>query len=134
MVVDVETLQAVIANRYDVMAKYAKSLKKTWRTEFETLRDQAKLEKSFLKAVKKNLQREPAKLEAPQQQQLVELFNHSAALKTMHDMRLELNAIWERSSATREQLVAQLQDWCQRAEASGIKTLQEFSLRLRSYA
>ena len=32
------------------------------------------------------------------------------------------------------QLVAQLQDWCQRAEASGIKTLQEFSLRLRSYA
>lgn len=134
MVVDVETLQAVITNRYDVMAKYAKSLKKTWRAELQQLRDKAQFEKSFLKAAKKSLQREPAKLEAPQKEQLLELFAHSAALKTMHDMRVELNAIWERSSATREQLVAQLQDWCQRAEASGIKTLQEFSLRLRSYA
>jgi stearoyl-CoA desaturase (delta-9 desaturase) len=27
-----------------------------------------------------------------------------------------------------------LQDWCNRAEASGIKALQDFSLRLRRYA
>ncbi len=132
--VDFDTLQAVIANRYDVMAKYAKSLKKTWGEEFEQLRDKAQLEKSFLKSVKQVLQREPAKLEAPQVEQLHQLFAHSSALKTMHDMRAELNAIWERSSATREQLLAQLQDWCARAEASGIKTLQEFSLRLRTYA
>ncbi len=134
MMVDVETLQAVIANRYDVMAKYAKSLKKEWSEEFQQLREKAQLEKSFLKSAKKALQREPAKLEATQLQTLRELFDHSSALKTMHDMRVELNAIWERSSATREQLVAQLQDWCARAEASGIKTLQEFSLRLRTYA
>jgi stearoyl-CoA desaturase (delta-9 desaturase) len=31
-------------------------------------------------------------------------------------------------------LLHQLQDWCVRAEASGIKALQDFSLRLRSYA
>ena len=73
-------------------------------------------------------------VKAPQVEQLHQLFAHSSALKTMHDMRAELNAIWERSSATREQLLAQLQDWCARAEASGIKTLQEFSLRLRTYA
>jgi len=34
----------------------------------------------------------------------------------------------------RDQLLQQLQDWCARAEASGIKSLQEFSHRLRSYA
>ncbi len=134
MLVDVETLQAVITNRYDVMAKYAKSLKKEWSEEFQQLREKAQLEKSFLKSAKKALQREPGKLEATQLQTLRELFDHSSALKTMHDMRVELNAIWERSSATREQLVAQLQDWCARAEASGIKTLEEFSLRLRTYA
>lgn len=133
-IVDVDTLQAVIANRYDVMAKYAKSLRQTWQDELGQLRDKAHLEKKFLKAVKNLLQREPAKLEAPQKLLLSELFCHSSALKTMHDMRLELNSIWERSTASREQLVVQLQDWCQRAEASGIKTLQEFSLRLRSYA
>jgi stearoyl-CoA desaturase (delta-9 desaturase) len=52
----------------------------------------------------------------------------------MHEMRVELVAIWDRSHATREQLLQQLQEWCARAEASGIKALQDFSLRLRSYA
>jgi stearoyl-CoA desaturase (delta-9 desaturase) len=55
-------------------------------------------------------------------------------LETMHHMRVELGAIWERSHFTRDQLLHQLQDWCVRAEASGIKSLEDFSLRLRSYA
>ncbi|HYD78691.1 MAG TPA: fatty acid desaturase [Paucimonas sp.] len=131
---DVETLQSVIANRYDVMAKYAKSIKRAWREEVDTLKSKAKLEASFLKSSKKLLQREPGKLEAGQQQQLKELFAHSKALQTMHDMRVELSAIWERSHTSREQLLQQLQDWCARAEASGIAALREFSLRLRSYA
>lgn len=134
LVADFDTLQAVIANRYDVMAKYAKSLRRAWRDEFEQLANKGKLETKFLKTSKKLLQREPAKLAAPQQQQLTELFAHSKALKTMHEMRVELAAIWERSHSSREQLLQQLQDWCARAEASGIKALQEFSLRLRSYA
>jgi stearoyl-CoA desaturase (delta-9 desaturase) len=49
-------------------------------------------------------------------------------------MRRELAVIWGRSNLTREQLLAQLQAWCHRAEASGIQALQEFSLRLRRYA
>jgi stearoyl-CoA desaturase (delta-9 desaturase) len=134
LVADVDTLQAVIANRYDVMAKYAKSLRRAWHDEIDNLTGKAKLESKFLKTSKKLLQREPAKLAAPQQQQLSELFAHSKALKTMHEMRVELGAIWERSHSSREQLLQQLQDWCARAEASGIKALQEFSLRLRSYA
>jgi stearoyl-CoA desaturase (delta-9 desaturase) len=131
---DFETLQSVIANRYDVMAKYAKSMKHAWKEELEHLKDKAQLESRFLKSSRKLMQREPAKLEAPQQQQLVELFQHSKALETMHNMRVELGVIWERSHFTRDQLLHKLQDWCNRAEASGIKSLQDFSLRLRSYA
>ena len=133
-VADLETLQSVIANRYDVMAKYAKSLKRTWREELAQLKTKAELESRFLKSSRKLLQREPGKLEAMHKQQLVELFQHSKALETMHQMRVELGAIWERSHFTRDQLLQQLQDWCNRAEASGIKSLQEFSMRLRSYA
>lgn len=134
LVADFETLQSVIANRYDVMAKYAKSVKCAWRDEVENLVSKAKLESKFLKSSKKLMQCEPAKLEALQKQQLCELFVHSKALQTMHEMRVELGAIWERSHSNREQLLQQLQDWCVRAEASGIRALQEFSLRLRSYA
>jgi stearoyl-CoA desaturase (delta-9 desaturase) len=133
VMIDVETLHAVITHRYDVMAKYTKSLRAEWHQEIVHLREKAKLEDGFLKSVKKLIQREPMKLEAPQKQQLSELFAHSNALKTMHDMRAELSLIWERSTATSEQLVIQLQDWCNRAEASGIKTLEEFSFRLRRY-
>ncbi len=38
------------------------------------------------------------------------------------------------STASSEQLVRQLQDWCQRAEASGIEALSQFSVKLRRYA
>jgi stearoyl-CoA desaturase (delta-9 desaturase) len=133
-VADLDTLQSVITNRYDVMAKYAKSVKLAFHEELAHLKDKAELEKRFLKSSRKLLQREPGKLELSQKQQLIELFKHSQALETMHQMRVELGAIWERSHSTRDQLLHQLQDWCARAEASGIKSLQEFSLRLRSYA
>ena len=134
MVADLETLQSVVANRYDVMAKYARSLRSTWQDELAHLRTNAALESGFLKSAKQLLQREPASLESGQQQQLTELFKHSKALKTMHEMRVELGAIWERSHSSSDQLLLQLRDWCARAEASGIRSLQEFSLRLRSYA
>jgi len=49
-------------------------------------------------------------------------------------MRDELVAIWARSSASREQLLKQLQDWCHKAETSGVAPLVEFSHRLRRYA
>ncbi len=57
-----------------------------------------------------------------------------AAHKTMADMRRELAALWERSMATQEALVAKLQSWCQRAEGGGIRPLVELSRALRSYA
>ena len=133
-VIDFDTLQSVIANRYDVTAKYARSLKSAWKDELDHLIEKAQLESRFLKSSKKLLQREPARLEDGQKQQLSELFAHSKALQTMHEMRIELGAIWERSHSTREQLLQQLQDWCTRAEASGVKALRDFALRLRSYA
>ncbi|MBD8564144.1 fatty acid desaturase [Oxalobacteraceae sp. CFBP 8763] len=131
---DFDTLQSVIANRYDVMAKYAKSVRHAFHEEFEQRKHASGLETRFLKSSRKLMQREPAKLELSQKEQLVELFQHSKALETMHTMRVELGAIWERSHHTRDQLLHQLQDWCNRAEASGIKALQDFSLRLRTYA
>jgi stearoyl-CoA desaturase (delta-9 desaturase) len=131
--VDLDTLQSIITNRYDVMAKYATSIKLTWQEEIEQLKHKMHDAKS-LNASKKLLQSEPAKLQESQKAQLSQVLAHSKPLQTMHDMRIELSAIWGRSTSTREQLLQQLQDWCVRAEASGIQALREFSLRLRSYA
>jgi stearoyl-CoA desaturase (delta-9 desaturase) len=48
-------------------------------------------------------------------------------------MRQDLMALWSRSAASKEQLVKQLEDWCQSAEESGVAALREFSRTLRCY-
>jgi stearoyl-CoA desaturase (delta-9 desaturase) len=63
-----------------------------------------------------------------------EAINHSKVLATVYNMRQELTAVWQRSNDSTEQLVRQLEDWCARAEASGIVPLQQFSRQLRCYA
>lgn len=131
--VDLETLQAVIANRYDLLAKYARNLKKTLAAELGTLSlpdaDRARFAGLQRWLRKGDVQQLPAE----QQHSLRELMAHSGVMKTLVEMRSELAAIWEKSSASREQMLAQLQDWIARAEASGIRTLEEAALRIRSY-
>jgi stearoyl-CoA desaturase (delta-9 desaturase) len=134
LVADLDTLQSIVANRYDVMSKYALSLRQAWGDEIANIRAKSAIEKDVLKSSKKLLQCEPATLEVAQQQQLSEIFKYSHTLKTMHEMRTELAALWERSHSTSDQLLDQLRDWCARAEASGIRSLEQFSLRLRTYA
>jgi stearoyl-CoA desaturase (delta-9 desaturase) len=65
---------------------------------------------------------------------LSEALKSSRALATAVAMRDELSVLWARSSLSREQLLKQLQEWCQKAEASGVAPLMEFSQRLRCYA
>ncbi|MDW8469304.1 MAG: fatty acid desaturase [Burkholderiales bacterium] len=128
-----KTLQAVIANRYDVLAHYARSIRKTYRAELARLRRWSPHEAQMLKSLKRCLLRAQAASEA-ERARLAAALRNSRALATLVAMREELAAIWARSSATRAELVRQLQDWCQRAESSGIAPLVAFSVRLRSYA
>jgi len=65
---------------------------------------------------------------------LADAVNNSKVLQQIYHMRQELAALWGRSTESSEQLLARLQDWCHRAEASGIAPLAQFSMRLRSYA
>ena len=57
----------------------------------------------------------------------------SPALLKLLAMRRELKALWGRSMDSSEQLVAKLQDWCRRAEDSGIAPLAGFAKGLRAY-
>ncbi len=133
-VADADMLQAVIANRYEVLATYAKSLRATYFEEVAKLRQNSPQDAEMLGRFKRWLSRDHKTLAAPEQQQLAAALAKSKSLETVYSMRQELSALWERSSASKEQLLKDLQDWCQRAEASGIRQLEEFSLRLRCYA
>jgi len=128
-VVDSATLQAVIDNRYDVLARYAGSLKKLYREELVKLQDNA----SF-KDLKQWLEVEAHQIPDDWRKRLDAMLARSQSLATLYAMRAELTAVWNRTNASREQLVADLQSWCHKAEASGIRQLQELSIRMRSYA
>jgi len=132
--VDSETLQAVITHRYDVLAKYAKSLKRTYAEELGKLRRFAPQDAHVLQSLKRWLHRDEKSLCETERADLKKGLLKSRALHTVYSMRSELATLWERSSASREQLVHQLQDWCHRAETSEIHPLVEFSRRLRRYA
>jgi stearoyl-CoA desaturase (delta-9 desaturase) len=54
------------------------------------------------------------------------------ALAKLVAMREELRQLWTRTNVSAEQLVADLQAWCRKAEDSGIASLREFSLSLRA--
>jgi len=132
-VVDLDMLQTVITHRYDVMTRYMKSLQQVYADELAALRarhgerlDAAKLRASLLA--------DAQSLTAHAREHLAETLAHSPKLQKLHAMREELAALWARSSANSEQLLKQLQDWCHRAEESGIAQLHELSLRMRSYA
>lgn len=132
--VDLDNLQAVIAHRYDVMAKYAKSFKGAYREEVARMEAGDDTRVARVKTARRWLHKDVSKLSADHRGKVEGALAESPMLAKLHQMQAELTAIWDRSSATSEQLLMQLQDWCKRAEESGVRTLQDFSLRLRSYA
>ncbi len=131
--VDAATLQAVIAHRFDVMANYAKSMKRTTRIEIEALRAKGH-DYAPLQAIRKWWHRDAATVPAEHRARIAQVLETNAALKAAWTMREELTRIWERSTLNTEQLVGQLKDWCERAEKTNVLPLVEFSHRLRSYA
>ena len=132
--VDAGVLEAVIRNRYDVLAHYAVSLKQAMGEELQRLRKSAPLEAERLDSLKSSLRRDESLLSQAEREELAVALAPSPTLQKLVAMRRELTDLWSRSMASKEQLVAQLQDWCHRAEQSGIAPLARFSERLRSYA
>jgi len=130
---DFDTLHAIIANRYDVLSRYAKSVRRTYSEEMQRLKRWSPRDAEVLRPLKRALLRGQAAAGA-ESVRLAEALKNSRALATVIAMRDELAALWERSHASKEQLLRQLQDWCRRAEASGVAPLVDFSARLRSYA
>ena len=134
-VADDKTLQALIANRYEVMAGYAAELKRAVVAEMQHLKAQGVSNPArwaSLRAARKWLHRDDDKIPHGMKAHIAQALGSSPKLAQLVAMREELRSLWTRTNVSAEQLVADLQAWCRRAEESGIAALQEFSLKLRS--
>jgi stearoyl-CoA desaturase (delta-9 desaturase) len=130
-VADEKTLEALIAHRYEVMAGFARELRRTGRAELDALKAR-KADISVLKTANRWLHRDDDKVPAAVKPQIAQARAEHPVLDKMVTMREELRQMWLSRSASREQLATDLQAWCRRAEESGIAALQEFSMRLRA--
>ncbi|MDP1901721.1 MAG: fatty acid desaturase [Rubrivivax sp.] len=135
VVADGKTLEAVIANRYEVMARYAIELKAAVAGELARLQAQGARNSARwrnMRLAKAWLHRDDDRIPSGVKPGLAQALGESPKLAQLVAMREELRALWTRTNVSAEQLVADLQAWCRKAEASGIAALQEFSLKLRA--
>jgi stearoyl-CoA desaturase (Delta-9 desaturase) len=134
-VADNQTLEALIANRYEVMAQYAGGLRSVVAEELERLRAQGKQGTEAWKRMRlasRWLHRDADKIPVELQGDVALACRESAALAKLVAMREELRALWTRTNVSADQLVSDLQAWCRRAEESGIAALADFARTLRA--
>lgn len=134
-VADGKTLEAIIANRYEVMAKYASELRAACGAELERLKAQGAENTARWKEMRlasRWLHRDEDKIPQDVKALVARTAAGTPALAKLVAMREELRQLWTRTNVSAEQLVADLQVWCRKAEESGIAALQEFSLKLRA--
>jgi stearoyl-CoA desaturase (delta-9 desaturase) len=128
---DEKTLEAIIANRYEVMAGFAKALREASARELQDMKTRS-ADVGLFQAARRWLHRDDDKVPESVKPQLAAVLERNAVLQQMVTMREELRALWSSTHATREQMAADLAAWCKRAEDSGIAALRDFSVKLRS--
>ncbi|MFM8899706.1 MAG: acyl-CoA desaturase [Burkholderiales bacterium] len=136
---DAKTLEAIIANRYEVMAKYARNLREACAAELARVKAEGKGKSTEgqgklanLRLAQRWLHRDADKIPAAAKAQVDKAVADHPGLAQWVHMREELRQLWTRTNVSAEQLVVDLQAWCKKAEASGITSLQEFALKLRA--
>jgi len=135
VVLDTDTVRAVLLNRYDVITRYARAAEREYGKELKRVKHVSRRERlEMLHEVRRWFRQGQTGQGSSRRLQLTGIYERNQKLRTYVELREDLLAIWERSTASPEELLLHLQQWCHRAERSGIAALEEFSLRLRQYA
>ena len=130
--VDMDTLRAVFANRFNVMSNYAREVVLPVLRQEYRCRDGACRKR--LRSARRLLVRNPAIMDAKSRGVLEGVLEGFSTLRTVYQYRERLQGIWSRSAASHDHLLMALQEWCQQAEATGVKALQDFAHRLKGYS
>ena len=132
---DTETVKAVVANRFQVMALFAREvLHNVHREELKVADRRDRETLTLLKRTRRLMVREAVLLDAASRAHLQNALERFHRLRTAYAMKQKLQDVWQRSAATHEHLLHALQEWCHEAEATGIQALREFAQKLKTYS
>ena len=129
--IDIETVRAVIRNRFHILKLYARKVTKPLLKQ--QLRNSKRAYRKLLRRAGKLLTREDIVLDNAKRQELDNALSQNRTLQTVYQFKQQLKEIWIKTTNDQARRVQKLQAWCSEAEKSGIQVLQEFSLYLRGY-
>jgi stearoyl-CoA desaturase (delta-9 desaturase) len=129
---DLESVRAMLTSKLHVMADYTRQvtlpvLKAEIVRADETYR-------ATLKRVQKAIIREQSLMTDPQIEHLNQILHDNLKLKIVYDYQQKLTELWTRKYKNNEGMLKAVAEWCQEAEATGIRVLEEFARSLRSYS
>lgn len=131
--VDIDTVKAVIGNRFQVMSDYYKRVVKPILRQ-EKLNPEKNIEDiQLLQSAGKLLKREENLLSPIATTRLQTLLTRFEQVKIVYNYRQSLQNIWLKSAASQKELIDSLQQWCKQAEESGVEVLHQFATQLKSY-
>lgn len=129
---DVDTVQAIANNRFDIMRQYRKRvMEPVLRQQRSLLDDEIR---PRYRRLKKLLSREESLIQPVDRDHLEQVLEKHAVLKQIYDKSHELQALWRRRGLKPQEKLDALMIWCRDAEASGIRYLEDFAAHLRSYS
>lgn len=129
---DVETVQAIANNRFDIMRQYRKRVMEPVLRQQKALMDDTI--RPRYRRVKKLLSRETSLIRPQEQAHLETVLETHPTLRQIYDMNQELQALWRRRGVKPQEKLQALMAWCREAEASGIRYLEDFAAHLRAYS
>jgi stearoyl-CoA desaturase (delta-9 desaturase) len=128
--VDADTALALFTNRMHVLRDYARRVVRPVCRELAAREPEG----AVPRIAPMLLIRHPALLAEEAHRVLRDLLARYEVLRAVVEFRESLQHSWNDAAASQAGAVQNLRDWCVRAEASGIRALREFALRLRGYS
>lgn len=131
--VDIDTVKAVIANRFQVMSNYYKAVIRPILKYEKNNSIKTKEDKKLFQRAGSLLRREDRLLTVKAKTRLQRLLEAREQLRVVYSYKQSLQAVWLKTASSQKELIDALQNWCRQAEESGLDVLRQFALQLKGY-
>ncbi|MEL1265822.1 DesA family fatty acid desaturase [Pseudoxanthomonas putridarboris] len=130
---DTDTLKALLSHRFQAMTDYQRNVLMPALKE-EAAQAGARLRQLLPRQLRRGLVDDGRWLKPDAREQLQQWVAQRPRIRALMEHRARLAALLEARTHDASERLKQLQLWCQEAEASGIRALQDYSARLKGYA
>ncbi len=131
--VDLDTVKAVISNRFQVMSNYYRSVIRPILQYEKNNSIETKEDKKLFQRAGRLLRREDSLLTSKAKTRLQSLLDAREQLRVVYSYKQSLQNVWLKTASSQKELIDALQQWCRQAEESGLEVLRQFAQQLKGY-